>query len=145
MYCCLHQEANKRNNNWLPPPWALAAMAILGFNEFMTLLKNPLYLGVIFVVFLFGKAIWVQLDISTEFQNGFLPALLSLSTKFVPTIMNILKRLADEGQRPAAPERQREMELQPTNRSSYSNVTSAGSSSVTTTENGPEYSSPVAK
>ncbi|KAK8462181.1 hypothetical protein SEVIR_1G166100v4 [Setaria viridis] len=33
------QEANKRNNNWLPPPWALAAMAILGFNEFMTLLK----------------------------------------------------------------------------------------------------------
>ncbi|KAG2658544.1 hypothetical protein PVAP13_1KG302010 [Panicum virgatum] len=139
------QEANKRNNNWLPPPWALAAMAILGFNEFMTLLKNPLYLGVIFVVFLVGKAFWVQLDIATEFQNGFLPALLSLSTKFVPTIMNILKRLADEGQRPAAPERQREMELQPTNRSSYSNVTSAGSSSVTTTENGPEYSSPVAK
>ncbi|KAK8462180.1 hypothetical protein SEVIR_1G166100v4 [Setaria viridis] len=139
------QEANKRNNNWLPPPWALAAMAILGFNEFMTLLKNPLYLGVIFVVFLVGKAIWVQLDIAAEFQNGFLPALLSLSTKFVPTIMNILKRLADEGQRPAAPERQREMELQPTNVSSHSNVTSAGSSSVTRTENGPEYSSPVAK
>jgi hypothetical protein len=139
------QEANKRNNNWLPPPWALAAMAILGFNEFMTLLKNPLYLGVIFVVFLVGKAIWVQLDIAAEFQNGFLPALLSLSTKFVPTIMNILKRLADEGQRPAAPERQREMELQQTNRPSYSNVMSAGSSSVTTIENGPEYSSPVAK
>jgi hypothetical protein len=38
-YCCFHQEANKRNNNWLPPPWALAAMAILGFNEFMTLLR----------------------------------------------------------------------------------------------------------
>ncbi|WVZ75335.1 hypothetical protein U9M48_023401 [Paspalum notatum var. saurae] len=140
------QEANKRNNNWLPPPWALAAMAILGFNEFMTLLRNPLYLGVIFVVFLVGKAMWVQFDIATEFQNGFLPAILSLSTKFVPTIMNILKRLADEGQRPAAPERQRqEMELQPTNRSSYSSVTSAGSSSITTTENGPEYSSPVAK
>ncbi|KAJ1279210.1 hypothetical protein BS78_04G138000 [Paspalum vaginatum] len=140
------QEANKRNNNWLPPPWALAAMAILGFNEFMTLLRNPLYLGVIFVVFLVGKAIWVQLDIATEFQNGFLPAILSLSTKFVPTIMTILKRLADEGQRPAASERQQqEMELQPTNRSSYSSVTSAGSSSMTATENGPEYSSPVAK
>jgi hypothetical protein len=107
--------------------------------------RNPLYLGVIFVVFLVGKAIWVQLDIAAEFQNGFLPALLSLSTKFVPTIMNILKRLADEGQRPAAPERQREMELQQTNRPSYSNVMSAGSSSVTTIENGPEYSSPVAK
>lgn len=78
-----------------------------------------------------------------------LPAILSLSTKFVPTVMNILKRLADEGQRPAAgPERQREMELQPKparNGSSYSNVTSAGSSSVTTSEIGPEYSSPVAQ
>uniref|UniRef100_A0A0E0C3S9 GB1/RHD3-type G domain-containing protein n=2 Tax=Oryza meridionalis TaxID=40149 RepID=A0A0E0C3S9_9ORYZ len=140
------QEANKRNNNWLPPPWALAAMAILGFNEFMTLLKNPLYLGVIFVVFLVGKAMWVQLDIAKEFQNGFLPAVLSLSTKFVPTIMNILKRLADEGQRPAAPERQREMELQPksTRNGSHSNVTSAGSSSITSSESGPEYSSPIA-
>ncbi|GJN21104.1 hypothetical protein PR202_gb08552 [Eleusine coracana subsp. coracana] len=132
IYCALHQEANKRNNNWLPPPWALAAMAILGFNEFMTLLRNPLYLAVIFIVFLVGKAFW-------------LPAILSLSTKFVPTIMNILKRLADEGHRPAAPERQREMELQPTNSSSHSNVTSAGSSSVTASEIGPEYSSPVAK
>uniref|UniRef100_A0A453EY21 Sey1/RHD3-like three-helix bundle domain-containing protein n=3 Tax=Triticinae TaxID=1648030 RepID=A0A453EY21_AEGTS len=100
------QEANKRNNNWLPPPWALAAMAVLGFNEFMTLLRNPFYLAVMFVVFLVGKAMWVQLDIANEFRNGFLPALLSLSTKFVPTIMNILKRLADEGAAPAAPERQ---------------------------------------
>lgn len=73
-----------------------------------------------------------------------LPALLSLSTKFVPTIMNILKRLADEGAAPAAPERQRETELQPRN-SSNSNVTSAGSSSITSPENGPEYSSPVAQ
>ena len=39
IYFYLGQEANKRNNNWLPPPWALAAMAILGFNEFMTLLR----------------------------------------------------------------------------------------------------------
>jgi protein SEY1 len=60
--------------------------------------------------------------------------------------MNILKKLAEEGQAPAAP--QREMELQPKstrNGSSYSNVTSAGSSSVTTSEIGPEYSSPVAQ
>ncbi|PWZ05606.1 Protein ROOT HAIR DEFECTIVE 3 [Zea mays] len=42
------QEANKRNNNWLPPSWALIAMSILGFNEFMTLLRNPLYVFAIF-------------------------------------------------------------------------------------------------
>jgi hypothetical protein len=139
------QEANKRNNNWLPPPWALAAMAVLGFNEFMTLLRNPFYLAVMFVVFLVGKALWVQLDITNEFRNGFLPALLSLSTKFVPTIMNILKRLADAGAEPPAP--QREMELQPksTRNSSNSNVTSAGSSSITSSEIGPEYSSPIAQ
>ncbi|KAF3455738.1 hypothetical protein FNV43_RR00380 [Rhamnella rubrinervis] len=32
--------------------------------------KNPLYLGLIFVVFLLGQAILVQLDISGEFRNG---------------------------------------------------------------------------
>ncbi|KAG9151012.1 hypothetical protein Leryth_003136, partial [Lithospermum erythrorhizon] len=41
------QEASMRNNNWLPPPWAIAALVILGFNEFMTLLRNPLYFGLI--------------------------------------------------------------------------------------------------
>ncbi|XLT03223.1 hypothetical protein HN51_052574 [Arachis hypogaea] len=33
------QEAFKRSNNWLPPPWAIMAMVILGFNEFMLLLN----------------------------------------------------------------------------------------------------------
>lgn len=37
------QEASKRNNTWLPPPWAILALLILGFNEFMTLLRYPLY------------------------------------------------------------------------------------------------------
>ncbi|KAJ6394710.1 hypothetical protein OIU77_023837 [Salix suchowensis] len=94
------QEAHKRSNNWLPPPWAIVALAVLGFNEFMTLLRNPLYLGLIFAGFLLFKALWVQLDISGEFRNGALPGLLSLSTKFVPTIMNLLRRLAEEGQKP---------------------------------------------
>lgn len=96
------QEANKRNNNWLPPPWAIVALIVLGFNEFMTLLRNPLYLGVIFVGFLLVKALWVQLDISGEFRNGALPGLISLSTKFLPTVMNIIKKLAEEGQVPAS-------------------------------------------
>lgn len=98
LYYCF-QEANKRNNNWLPPPWAIAAMVVLGFNEFMTLLRffssfciptfifprymkpgfsyfelifvrNPLWLLFIFVSYLLLKALWVQLDISGEFRNG---------------------------------------------------------------------------
>ncbi|CAN6683930.1 unnamed protein product [Malus baccata var. baccata] len=58
------EEAHKRSNNWLPPPWAIMAMIVLGFNEFMMLLKNPLYLMVLFVAFLLSKALWVQMDIT---------------------------------------------------------------------------------
>ncbi|KAG5005800.1 hypothetical protein JHK85_024342 [Glycine max] len=92
------QEAYKRSNNWLPPPWAIMAMVILGFNEFMMLLKNPLYLMFIFVAYLLGKAIWVQMDIAGEFRHGTLPGLLSISSKFLPTVMNLIKRLAEEAQ-----------------------------------------------
>ncbi|GFZ04266.1 root hair defective 3 GTP-binding protein [Actinidia rufa] len=140
------QEASKRNNNWLPPPWAIVALVVLGFNEFMTLLRNPLYLGVIFVAFLLVKALWVQLDISGEFRNGALPGLLALSTKFLPTVMNLLRKLAEEGQKPATTEPQRNHPLAArgfqsgvTNNSGFS---STGSSDVTSSENSSEYSSP---
>ncbi|XP_031092080.1 protein ROOT HAIR DEFECTIVE 3-like [Ipomoea triloba] len=133
------QEASKRNNNWLPPPWAIAAMVILGFNEFMTLLRNPLYLGVIFVAYLLLKALWVQLDISGEFRNGALPGLLSLSTKFLPTVMNLLKKLAEEGQGQTNGEPQRNPILAA--KSSRSDMSSTGSSEVTS-ENGDESTSP---
>lgn len=33
------QEASRRNNNWMPPPWAIVALFVLGFNEFMALLS----------------------------------------------------------------------------------------------------------
>ncbi|KAK1259395.1 Protein ROOT HAIR DEFECTIVE 3 [Acorus gramineus] len=139
------QDAHRRNNNWLPPAWAVAAIFVLGFNEFMALLRNPLYLGVFFVVFLLGKALWVQLDISGEFQNGALPGLISLSTKFLPTIMNLLKRLADEGQRPAAPDSRRNPAAESNGHSNgvFSDTTSVASSNVTSSESGVEYSSPL--
>ncbi|BFG28356.1 hypothetical protein CerSpe_146300 [Prunus speciosa] len=35
----LAQEAYKRSNNWLPPPWAIMVMVVHGFNQFMLLLK----------------------------------------------------------------------------------------------------------
>ncbi|URD97478.1 GTP-binding protein that may be involved in cell development (By similarity) [Musa troglodytarum] len=141
------EEANKRNNSMLPPPWAIAAILVLGFNEFMTLLRNPLYLGVMFVVFLVGKAIWVQLNISGEFQNGALPGLLSLSTKFLPTVMNILKRLAEEGQQAAAPPSQSKPKLDSKvfRNSVHSNSTSDPSSNISSTEDGDEYPSPLRK
>ncbi|XP_055825075.1 protein ROOT HAIR DEFECTIVE 3 isoform X1 [Solanum dulcamara] len=138
------QEASKRNNNWLPPPWAIVAMVVLGFNEFMTLLRNPLYLGFIFVAYLIFKALWVQMDISGEFRNGVLPGLLSLSTKFLPTVMNLLKRLAEEGQGMA--NGQPQGNPAPASKSfrgstnDNGDVSTSGTSEVTS-ENGTEYSS----
>ncbi|XP_031276271.1 protein ROOT HAIR DEFECTIVE 3-like [Pistacia vera] len=139
------QEANKRNNNWLPPPWAIAAMVVLGFNEFMTLLRNPLYLGVIFVGYLLMKALWVQLDISGEFRNGALPGLLSLSTKLLPTVMNLLRKLAEEGQVPATNDPPRNPVIPSKNYrngvSTSSDLSSSASSEVTSSGNGTEQSS----
>uniref|UniRef100_M4EF29 GB1/RHD3-type G domain-containing protein n=1 Tax=Brassica campestris TaxID=3711 RepID=M4EF29_BRACM len=117
-------EANRRNNNWLPPPWAMLALVVLGFNEFMTLLRNPLWLLVLFVGYLVSKALWVQLNISEEFRNGALPGLLSLSTKFLPTVMNLLKKLAEDGQAPATNASQNSM-----NSLTQSEVTTNGESS----------------
>ncbi|ONK76557.1 uncharacterized protein A4U43_C03F29510 [Asparagus officinalis] len=140
------QEANKRNNNWLPPPWTIAVILVLGFNEFMTLLRNPLYLGFIFVAYLLGKALWVQLDIAGEFRNGALPGILSLSTKFLPTVMNLLKKLADQGHIPAAPETRRNPELDSRSfRNGINNdsTSDAASSNITSSESGAEYTSPM--
>ncbi|XP_031269850.1 protein ROOT HAIR DEFECTIVE 3 homolog 2-like [Pistacia vera] len=80
------QEAHKRSNNWLPPPWAIAAMVILGFNEFMLLLKNPLYLLILFVVYLLSKALWVQMDIAGEFQHGAMAGIISHHRGFFPLL-----------------------------------------------------------
>lgn len=75
-----------------------------------------------------------------------LPGLLSLSTKFLPTVMNLLRKLAEEGQRPANPTTQQNPPLDSKsfrgNASEYSGVSSSGSSTVTVSENGNEYVSP---
>uniref|UniRef100_A0A161ZTG6 GB1/RHD3-type G domain-containing protein n=1 Tax=Daucus carota subsp. sativus TaxID=79200 RepID=A0A161ZTG6_DAUCS len=109
------KEASKRGNNWLPPPWAIIALLVLGFNEFMTLLRNPLWLLLIFVVYLLVKAFWVQLDVSHEFRNGFLPGLFSISTKFLPTVLNILRRLSEQNQGPASNDSRRNPALTSSN------------------------------
>lgn len=138
------QEASKRSNNWLPPPWAIAAMLILGFNEFMTLLRNPLYLLVLFVGFLVSKALWVQMDISNEFRHGVVPGFLSLSTRILPTVMNMLKNLAEQGNRPATSGAHTNPPLAANSfRGGVDSegLSSTGSSHVTTNENGTECSS----
>ncbi|OVA12385.1 RHD3/Sey1 [Macleaya cordata] len=87
------QVAHKRNNNWIPPPWAILAMVILGFNEVMLLLKNPLYLILSFVIYLVSKALWVQLDVAGEFRNGPVSAIISVLSGFLPSLMDTLQQI----------------------------------------------------
>ncbi|KAJ6374669.1 hypothetical protein OIU78_030209 [Salix suchowensis] len=145
------QEAHKRSNNWLPPPWAIVAMVVLGFNEFMVLLRNPLYLLVLFVVYLLSKALWVQMDITGEFRNGALPGILSISSRLLPTVMNLLRRLAEEAQGRQAPEAPMQQsfslqnsrnQTQPNPISSTLPESSVSSSCISSTDNEAEYSSP---
>ncbi|XP_020100915.1 protein ROOT HAIR DEFECTIVE 3-like isoform X1 [Ananas comosus] len=91
------QEAHRRSSNWLPPPWAIVAIAILGFNEFMMLLRNPVYILGLFLLFIVSYAVVLQFNILEEFRHGMLSGLLALSARFLPTVMNILRKLADEG------------------------------------------------
>ncbi|KAF1859295.1 hypothetical protein Lal_00009879, partial [Lupinus albus] len=136
--------ANKRSNHWLPPPWAIVALLILGFNEFMTLLRNPLYLFFIFIGFLLIKALWVQLDIKSEFRNGALPGIISLSSKFIPTIMNIMRKLAEQGENPATNTSQRNQPRSNHNSDTADSAMSstASSSDITSFNNKAEYTSP---
>ncbi|XP_010536351.1 PREDICTED: protein ROOT HAIR DEFECTIVE 3 homolog 2 [Tarenaya hassleriana] len=145
------QEAHKRNNNWLPPAWAVVLMIVLGFNEFMMLLRNPLYLLGLFVAFLLSKALWVQLDIPGEFQHGALAGLLSISSKFLPTVMNLLRKLAEEAQgaatqgAPKPPEylaSQNYSQQSPSNHISRTIPESSVSSNISASDGDAEYTSP---
>ncbi|KAF7814143.1 protein ROOT HAIR DEFECTIVE 3-like protein 1-like [Senna tora] len=130
-----YSEANKRSNNWLPPPWAIAALLVLGFNEFMTLLRNPLYVFFIFAGFLLLKALWVQLDISNEFSNGFVPGMIALSIKFLPTVINLVRKLAEEAQSPPTDNPQRNSSKSNKNSvTAGSETTSSASSNVTSSD-----------
>jgi len=146
------QEAYKKSNNWLPSPWIILAMIVLGFNEFMLLLKNPLYLMITFVVFLLAKALWVQMDIPEEFRHGYLAGVLSISSRFLPTVMNLLRRLVEEAQGHPAPEAPRPTQSLASNISksqtfqqnssvSSSVPDSSVSTQISSTESGVEYSS----
>ncbi|KAF3450156.1 hypothetical protein FNV43_RR06236 [Rhamnella rubrinervis] len=146
------REAYRQNNSWLPPMWAIVAMVILGFNELMLLLRNPLYVLILFVVYLLSKALWVQLDIEGELQRGTLAALLSVSSRFLPTVMNLLRRLAEEAQGYAVPKAPTQSEsvvsqsfrqqTPQANALSSSIPESSVSSNISSSDDGVEYSSP---
>lgn len=66
------QEANRAASNKWPPFWAIAAMVVLGFDEFVAVLYNPLWLVLALIIFLFGKTVYQVrlLSSSVLWQNS---------------------------------------------------------------------------
>jgi hypothetical protein len=86
------QEANRAASNRMPPIWAIAAMVVLGWNEFFTALRNPLWLVAGVVMFLFFKTVWQDLEVENEMSRGLLPGLVVLSGKLAPTLRATTQR-----------------------------------------------------
>ena len=83
------QEANRAARNRAPPMWAIFAMVVLGFNEAMAVLRNPLLLLLLVLLFLFAKTVYQELDVEGELAKGLLPGVLALSAKFTPVVKKV--------------------------------------------------------
>ncbi|GAX72911.1 hypothetical protein CEUSTIGMA_g366.t1 [Chlamydomonas eustigma] len=86
------QQANKLASNRAPPLWAIVAILLLGWNEFISLLCSPLYLLLGLLIFLFGRTLYFELDVDGEMQKGSLPGVISLANKFVPATRAVMSK-----------------------------------------------------
>ncbi|MCJ1422125.1 Cell wall protein rhd3 [Sticta canariensis] len=86
------QDMRKATSSRMPPLWALVALVVLGYNEFIAVLYNPLWLILLVVLCLFGKTVYDELEVDAEMQHGLLPGCLALSHKFVPTLKGVARR-----------------------------------------------------
>jgi len=93
------QEANRLARNRVPPVWAIVAMFVLGFNELISVLRNPLWLIFILILLAFARTVYQELDVEGEMQNGLLPGIMNLSVKFVPTIKTVVERTIQAGKK----------------------------------------------
>ncbi|KAL9265147.1 ROOT HAIR DEFECTIVE 3-like protein [Drosera capensis] len=119
---------SKRSNGLLPPAWAIVAMLLLGFNEIMTLTEESFVFGRTVCHFPGGK--------SSLGSTGPIERISEwhLSSRLVPTVTNLLGKLAEQGQATATGDSQR-------NPSEIEMSSSTASSRVSGTENGTEHSS----
>ena len=82
----------KATSNRMPPLWALVAIVLLGYNELISVLYNPLWLVALVLFCLFSKTVYDELEVDAEMQYGLLPGTLALSHKFIPTVRAVARR-----------------------------------------------------
>eukprot|EP00882_Tetradesmus_deserticola_P026351 GHRQ01029052.1.p1 GENE.GHRQ01029052.1~~GHRQ01029052.1.p1 ORF type:complete len:169 (-),score=34.97 GHRQ01029052.1:145-651(-) len=71
------------------PVWALAAILFLGWNEFMAVLFNPVYLIFGALMFLFSWQMYGELDVDAEMQRGPLVGLFNMWNKLGDVLRNV--------------------------------------------------------
>ncbi|KAK3118900.1 hypothetical protein QOZ80_9BG0710330 [Eleusine coracana subsp. coracana] len=89
------QEAHRLSKNSLPPAWTIVLLAILGYNEFMFLVRNPLYFLGLVVAMVLSYALSLQYDITAYFRHGTLSALLRIISRLLPAIIDIVTAMVN--------------------------------------------------
>jgi hypothetical protein len=86
------QQASAAANRRGAPVWALIAILLLGWNELVAVLWNPLYLIIGVVVAAFGWQLYSELDVDAEMQRGLVPGLISIGGRLLPTARGVAER-----------------------------------------------------
>uniref|UniRef100_A0A383VTW4 Protein ROOT HAIR DEFECTIVE 3 homolog n=1 Tax=Tetradesmus obliquus TaxID=3088 RepID=A0A383VTW4_TETOB len=86
------QQANLMAGKRSAPVWALAAILFLGWNEFMAVLWNPVYLLLGAAMFLFGWQLYGELDVDAEMQRGPVVGLLNMWNKLGDVLRSVVAR-----------------------------------------------------
>ncbi|KAI8462488.1 MAG: root hair defective 3 GTP-binding protein [Monoraphidium minutum] len=72
------QQANLAAGKRAPPVWAMAAILLLGWNEFIAVVWNPIYLVFGLVAFIFSWMLYSELDVDARMQQGWITGLLGI-------------------------------------------------------------------
>jgi hypothetical protein len=83
------QHTNMMAGKRSAPIWALAAIAFLGWNEFMAVLWNPLLLAVGLLVAVFGYQMYNELDVDAEMQRGWVLGAMSIWNRLGATLSRV--------------------------------------------------------
>lgn len=97
------QQANLAAGKRAPPVWAMFAIMLLGWNEFVAVLWNPIYLILGFLSFMFGWMLYSELDVDARMQQGWVSGLLGIWTNLGDALRTVRTRGALGGVFGASP------------------------------------------
>lgn len=78
MQAKITQQANLAAGKRAPPVWAMAAILLLGWNEFVAVVWNPIYLIFGFLFFMFSWMLYAELDVDARMQQGWVAGALGI-------------------------------------------------------------------